>query len=157
MRQFHLILLLVLSCCFPSTGAAQQQSGDASFDAFQTAWREAWGRRNIDALSLLVAEDIDWVTSDGTWLKGREQFRSHHARLFKTLFKEAEWKVLDSRIRQLGPDTWMTITATTISGETPGSGGVRGPRSSVGTRVISRRDDRWLLQISHNTIITQRP
>ena len=63
----------------PPLAAAQGASSDAPFVSVATAWRDAWNRHDMDALSDLVAEDVDFVTTGGRWLKGREAFKQHHA------------------------------------------------------------------------------
>jgi uncharacterized protein (TIGR02246 family) len=104
-----------------------------------------------------VTDDIDWVAADGTWLKGRDAFERHHARVFAAQFASAEWKLLEERVEIVDQDLAITVTATQISGDTFASGESRPSRSSVGTRVIVRQNGAWRLKTSHNTIITAPP
>ena len=148
-------LVAVVLVLPPSDGAAQQQpsSIEASFNQFRATWRDAWSRRDIDALTALMAEDIDWIAADGTWLKGRKAWREHHTRLFARQFKAAKWKLLDERVQFIDSIVATTISATQIKGDTHADGTSRTPRQSVGTRVITRESGKWLLQLAHNTII----
>jgi uncharacterized protein (TIGR02246 family) len=100
-----------------------------------------------------MAEDVDWIAADGTWLKGRRAWQEHHDRLFAGQFKAAKWKLLDERVQLLDSLTAITISATQIEGDTKADGTARAARQSVGTRVMSRHGGRWLLRTAHNTIM----
>ena len=65
----------------PPLAAAQGAFSDAPVAAVATAWEDAWNRHDMDALSDLVAEDVGFITVGGRWLKGREAFKQHHARV----------------------------------------------------------------------------
>jgi uncharacterized protein (TIGR02246 family) len=159
MRAMRLWITLGL-LLVPLTGARGQADTTelrASFDEFRRTWREAWARRDVDSLAALVAEDVDWVAADGTWLKGRSAFREHHARLFAGQFREARWRVLDERVNLLDATFAITTTTTEIEGDTRQDGSARPARRSVGSRVLVRRGGRWMLQLSHNTIVTTAP
>jgi uncharacterized protein (TIGR02246 family) len=125
----------------------------AALEQFRTSWREAWTRRDVDAVAALTAQDVDWIAADGTWLKGRRAFRDHHARLFAGEFREARWTTLDERVMMLDSVTALEIRATQIEDDTFADGTRRTPRRSVGTRIYVRRGERWWLQTSHNTIV----
>jgi uncharacterized protein (TIGR02246 family) len=159
MKSLLRVVLAALSLAVPTAASAQNDTASIrrSFDEFRTIWREAWSRRDVPALGKLVTEDIDWVAADGTWLKGREAFERHHARLFAVQFASAQWKLLDERIEIVDQNLGITIQATQISGDTFANGESRPPRSSVGTRIIVRQNGRWRLKTSHNTMITSPP
>jgi uncharacterized protein (TIGR02246 family) len=143
----------------PSRAAAQAQPAalDASLTAFRDSWRDAWTRRDTKALAALMADDVDWIAADGTWLKGRKAWKEHHDKLFARQFQTARWKLLDERVQFLDSATAITITATQIEGDTRGDGSARAARQSVGTRVIARHGGKWLLKTAHNTIIQNAP
>ena len=159
MRTFATVLFAVSISLSPSASVAQEHSQalEASLNQFRSAWRGAWNRRDTEMLASLMAEDVDWVTADGTWLKGRKAWQEHHGRLFAKQFKAANWKLLDERVQIIDSSVAITISTTQIEGDTRADGITRQPRQSVGTRVMTRRDGKWLLNTAHNTIIAPLP
>ena len=143
----------------PSRTAAQAQPAgvEASLTHYRDSWRAAWARRDTKALAALMADDVDWIAADGTWLKGRNAWKEHHDKLFVRQFRAAHWKLLDERVQILDSATAITITATQIEGDTGADGSAREARQSVGTRVITRHGGKWLLKTAHNTIIQSAP
>jgi ketosteroid isomerase-like protein len=97
MRTIFLSFVVIGLSVPPSRAAAQEPSSSlaASLQQFRDSWREAWNRRDTKALGALIAEDVDWIAADGTWLKGRKAWQEHHDRLFAGQFKAARWKLLD--------------------------------------------------------------
>lgn len=66
-----LSLFVVWIILAPTPMAAQEQSATlAALQEYRDAWRAAWNRRDTKALGALMAEDVDWIAADGTWLKG---------------------------------------------------------------------------------------
>ncbi len=159
MRKIFIAFSAFVFFASPSRVAAQTAATEArqSLDQFRQAWRDAWTRRDLDALEKLQAEDFDWVTADGTWLKGRAAFRAHHERLFARNFSGAQWSTFDEKIELVDPTLAIEIRATRIEGDTYADGRARAPRRSIGTRVYVRKNAQWLLQASHNTIIAPLP
>jgi uncharacterized protein (TIGR02246 family) len=153
-RKLSLVVPLLLAI----TTSAGAQSGSAaireSFETFRRTWREAWVRRDVQALGGLATPDLDWVAADGTWLKGRAAFEAHHARIFAQQFQEARWRLIDERVQFVDSTIAITITTTEIQGDTRADGAARPPRRSVGTRVMVRQDGHWRLKVSQNTIVS---
>jgi predicted lipid-binding transport protein (Tim44 family) len=54
---------------------------EATVKRLATQWQEAWNKHDMDALASLVAEDVDFVTVSGAWLRDRKAFKEHHARM----------------------------------------------------------------------------
>jgi hypothetical protein len=62
-RVLHAVVMSVaVTLMSPAIAAAQAAPPDASFVAVATAWQDAWNRHDMDALSELVAEDVDLVS-----------------------------------------------------------------------------------------------
>ncbi len=155
MRTIIMSLLVIAVTLGPSRIAAQQRASnlEASLQRYRDSWRQAWNQRDTKALGALMADDVDWIAADGTWLKGRKAWQEHHDRLFARQFKAAQWKLLTERVQLLDSLTAITVSATQIEGDTKADGMGRDARQSVGTRVLSRHGGRWLLRTAHNTII----
>ncbi len=76
------ILLLVLSLIVLPVAA--QTKGNAkdqeTIKSIALKWQEAWNRHDMKALAALIAEDVDFITVGGTWLKSQKEFEEHHAK-----------------------------------------------------------------------------
>jgi len=68
-------------------------------------WRHG-RKRHAEALTSLLADDVDFVTvlSPQGWLKGRERFMDVHAKMFKTLFTESVWTTKETYVKFFRPD-----------------------------------------------------
>ena len=104
------ILLVVLAIAATSSLAAGQEKGSAadlkSIEALGKSWQELWNRHDMDALSLLLAEDVDFITVLGPkgWLKGRKLWLEAHTRMHKTLFTDSVWTTKETQVRFLRPE-----------------------------------------------------
>ncbi len=70
----------------------------------ETNWQNAWNRHDMKALAALVAEDVDFITVSGTWLKNRKDFEEHHAKRHEMQFKESIWTTTDAKVKFLKHD-----------------------------------------------------
>ena len=108
----------------------------------------------MKALAALVAEDVDFVTVRGIWLKGRKDFEEHHATIHVMQFKESVRTTTDVQVKFLKPD----VAIVHVSGELKGEKGLDGtplpPRQGIFTRVVTKEGGKWLIRASQNTAIT---
>lgn len=76
-----------------------------AIEALGKRWQEMRNRHDIEALSELMAEDVDFVTVRGPHglLEGRKQLQEDHARKHETSFKASVWttKEIHTRVRRL--------------------------------------------------------
>ena len=103
------------------------------------------------ALANLLAEDVDFVTVRGTWLRGRKEFRQHHALYHATLFKHTSFAVTGTTIRFLAADLALTHVTWRLSGELDLDGTPMKPRRGIFTQVLLKSKGRWRILASHNT------
>ena len=148
------VMSLAVTLLSPPLAAAQGASSDAPFAAVATAWRDAWNRHDMDALSDLVAEDVDFITIGGRWLKGREAFKQHHARVHSAaVFSEASVEILASHVKRLSPEVvLMQVEHVGRGGRNP-DGTPRPPRGGgVFTWILMQSGGRWRVRASNNTV-----
>lgn len=83
-------------------------------------WQDAWNKRDAEAMTSLLEEDIDFVTVLGPngWLKGREQFRTVHASMFHSLFVDSVWTTKETRVKFLRPDIAIARVLWATEGDT---------------------------------------
>ena len=139
-------------------GNAQNNTNDLeAVKQIERDWQEAWNRHDMKALAALVAEDVDFVTVSGIWLKGRKAFEEHHARVHAMQFKESVWTTTDVQVRFLKPDIALVHVSWGLKGDKDPDGTPRQPRRGIFTRVVIKQGGKWLIQASQNTNIRETP
>jgi len=100
-----------------------------------------WNDGNAAEFAAPFAEDADFIAFEGTHLKGREQIRAFHERLFNDELKGTRLEGGAKFVRFLGPalavmHAWGT---TTLKGQTNASSS----RDSMQLFVVTKRDGEW--------------
>ncbi len=149
--------LIALALLFPAWVAnARSHVNDIEvINQIEKNWQEAWNRHDMKALATLVAEDVDFITVSGTWLKGRKAFEEHHARLHVMQFKESVWATSDVQVKFLKPDVAIVHVSWGMRGDKDPDGTPRQPRRGIFTRVIAKEGGKWLIKASQNTNIRE--
>jgi uncharacterized protein (TIGR02246 family) len=114
-------------------------------------FQDAWNRHDMNSLSELVAEDIDFITVGATWMKGRTEFRERHINSHRVQFKESVLKIGDIEAKSIRPDIAVAHIAWSLRGDRNIDGSPRPPRQGIFTWVLERRKGKWLIIASHNT------
>jgi uncharacterized protein (TIGR02246 family) len=123
----------------------------ASIRHLEQSWCNAWNRHDMRALTDFLAEDGDFVTVGGTWLRGRREFKQHHALYHATAFKHSMLTVTGTTIRFLGSDLALTHVKWRMAGDFDPDGTPRKPRRGIFTQVLLKSKGRWCILASHNT------
>jgi uncharacterized protein (TIGR02246 family) len=135
-----------------------QQSADRTAD--ETAiiqlgidWQNAWNTRDADALTALVAEDVDFVTVLGPngWLMGQTRFQEVHSRMFTTLFTESQWTTDGVHVKFIRPDLAIARVLWATTGDRVRHVKHGEPRQGIFTWVTEKIDGRWRIIASQNT------
>ena len=150
------VATIVLALGFTAPGVfAQTASSDAAFLAVSAAWQDAWNRHDMDALAELVAEDVDFITVGGRWIKGRNAFKKHHAELHAKGHSEALVETRATHVQRLGGDVVLLHVEHTLRGDRNPDGTARAPsRDMIMTWVLMQSGSRWRIRASHNVVIT---
>jgi uncharacterized protein (TIGR02246 family) len=150
------LIPLLAGVCASSLMSAQDKENAtdrAAIEALGKRWQETWNGHDMDGLSMLLAEDVDFVTVGGPkgWLKGRRQLRDDHAAKHKTRFKDSVWTTKEMHIKFLRPDLAVARVLWSTSGD-------RVPHIKYGERregifmwVVEKQAGRWLVIASQNT------
>jgi uncharacterized protein (TIGR02246 family) len=123
----------------------------ASIRRLEQSWCNAWNSHNMRALANLLANDADFVTVGGTWLRGRKEFRQYTALYHATSFKHSTFTVTGTTIRFLGSELALTHVKWRMAGDFDPDGTPRKPRRGIFTRVLLKSEGRWRILASHNT------
>lgn len=132
---------------------ASRAADEVAISKLGKAWQDAWNRRDAAGLTALLADDVDFVTVLGPkgWLKGREQFRDVHAKMFHTLFTESVWSTNETHIKFVRSDLAIARVLWTTKGDKVRHVKHGEPRSGIFTWVVEKRDGNWLVIASQNT------
>lgn len=140
--------------------AASAQSDTKDLEAIKQIekdWQAAWNQHDMKALTALVAEDVDFVTVAGLWLKGRKEFEEQHTAIHAMRFKESVRTTTDVQVKFLRPDVAIVHVRGEIKGEKARDGTPLQPRQGIFTRVVTKEGGKWLIKASQNTAISAAP
>lgn len=153
-----LFVFVIGLALFPPAWVANAQSQTKDIEAIKQIdrdWQEAWNRHDMKALAALVAEDVDFVSVSGGWLKGRKAFEERHARAHAMMFKESFLTTTDVQVKFLKPDIALVHVSWGMKGDKDPDGTPRQPRRGILTHVVTKHGGRWLIQASQNTNIRE--
>lgn len=119
--------------------------------ADQTA---AFNRHEVDRT--LFTDDADFVNAQGIWLQGASAIESGRRAQFQNALKAASIKVLDLRVRFLGPDVAVAHATYEISGMVGLDGLTMPSHRELGLRVLTKNNGRWLVAVFQITTIGSR-
>ena len=154
MKAIHTLLLAAACICAP---AMADDKGDTTerqaIEALGTRWQELWNRHDMEALSLLLTEDVDFVTVLGPkgWLRGREQWLTAHARMHKTYFTDSVWTTKETHVKFLRPDLAVARVFWSTVGDKVRHIRHGDPREGLFTWIVEKRDGKWLIIAAQNT------
>jgi uncharacterized protein (TIGR02246 family) len=124
--------------------------------SIEDRFNRAWNDHRPAEMAKSLADDAQFVTVNGAWLKGRAAFQDLVERLHKGPFKDSRRETLDLQIRFLAPDTALAFSRFRISDDVDDDGRTIPPREGVSTRVVIRQDGHWRTVAVHNTDIRNR-
>ncbi len=110
---------------------------------------EAWRSGDAEAMGALFTEDCDYVTFDGTHLKGREDNVAMHRTMLRGFFfRGSRLESREVRIRFLNDTTALvhSVGALLLRWQKT----IPANRLSINTTVLVRQDGRWLITAFHN-------
>jgi uncharacterized protein (TIGR02246 family) len=107
----------------------------------------------MDAFSTLFANDVDFVTKSGNWLKGKEATVEHHRQNHATIFRDSKWMTEGVGVKFVKTDLAIVHIRWGISGDTHHDGTPSRPRHGISTWVLAKRVGQWLLLAVQNANI----
>lgn len=125
--------------------------------AIETRFNEAWNRHDPDGMVESLAEDAQFITVNGVWMKSRAEFDGLVRRLHGATgpLRASMRETLETDIRFLAPDVAMVHSRFRISGDI-GDDGKPESRDGCGIRVVHKRDGHWFTVAVQNTDVRHR-
>jgi len=156
MIRVSILLVVILWIAIP---AAAQTKGNAkdqeALMSIAQKWQDAWNQHDMKALAALVAENVDFITVGGTWLKSQKNFEEHHAIRHQMQFKESIWITKNAKVKFVKPDVAVVHVNWGMRGDKDPDGTTRQPRDGIFTWMLEKKKGRWLIIASQNTNISQ--
>ncbi len=101
-----------------------------------------------DELGNLFHEDATFVNVIGSYLRGRDEIRQHHAAAHAGPFRESVLRAEVMDVRELAPGVIVAQVRTELAGDARAPGQTR---RTVATFVIDRRAGLWRMAAAQNT------
>jgi uncharacterized protein (TIGR02246 family) len=133
---------------------AQTQKDDAAIRQAVATMTTAFNTRDDQATASLTTTDADFVTVTGNWSKSPADYLAARRARFATALKNASIRVVDIRIRFLGPDVALAHVTHEIRGMSDDDGKELPPHAELSLRVFVREHGKWLMTAFHNTTVT---
>ena len=146
-------ILFVLAPCLllPGAAGAQGKADEEAVRKIPQAFAAAWAKHDGQQLSLIMADNVDFVDVAGDWLRGRADFALYHSRLLSVRFRESTLTPLEVSVRFLRPDLAVLHWSWRIEGDRNFDQTLRKPRFGLFTMIAEKRGGQWLVTVAQNT------
>jgi len=108
-------------------------------------WEKYWNKHNMDSLSTMLTEDVDFVNLAGVWLKGKTASIKLLRLVHQTTFKSSVWTTDSIKIRYVKPDLAILHIGWGLSGDVDPDGTNRKPKHGIFTWVVIKEKEQWKL------------
>ncbi len=148
------LMVFLCACLVPlalvTKAQAQTEQDEAALRRLPAAFSAAFNKHDARQLGAIMSEDVDFVTVGLTWLQGRADFETYHARLFADRFKEIAHTVLETHVRFIRPDIAVVRHGWSAAGDKNVDGSNRPPRFGLMTMVAQKRGDNCVITSVQN-------
>jgi uncharacterized protein (TIGR02246 family) len=158
-EQMRKSAILSVICCSLLVAGFGTLSADGPTDlraveGLGKRWENAWNRHDMEALSAVVGEDVDFITVGGRWLKTRTEFRKYHAQRHEVVFKQSTWTTTKTEVKFVRPDVAVAHVQWSLKGDRNDDATPREPRDGIFTWVVEKKSGDWLIVAAQNTNLT---
>lgn len=115
------------------------------------AWADAWNAHDMERARALVADNIDFITVAGLWLKGGEEFLAHHRAIHRAHMRDSRWTNVGHEISWMRDGLCLVHLEWTLAGGREADGTPRPGRKGLFTWVIECRGQAGRILAAHNT------
>ena len=137
--------------CSNQAAARNADEVTPAIAALVAAWGTAWNAHDMQAAATLVADDVEFVTVRGRWLRGRGEFLRHHLDIHRGHLQRSCWTTVRHTLRALCDHLVLVHHEWMIAGELGAQDAPLPPRGGVFTWVVAREGDAWRIAAAHNT------
>ncbi len=156
MKKVSILLIILTLIALPVVAQTKGNAKDQeTIKSIALKWQDTWNQHDMKALAALVAEDVDFITSGGTWQKSWEEFEEYHIELHKIKHQESVLTMKNTKVKFIKPDVAVAHVEWGIKGDKNLDGTPRQPRQGIMTWVLEKRKGNWLIIASQNTNIRE--
>jgi uncharacterized protein (TIGR02246 family) len=149
-----LVMLVVISIrSFSQEGMIYNKKDSGDLKLLPEKWEKYWNKHNMDSLSTMLTEDVDFVNLAGVWLKGKTASIQLLRLVHQTTFKSSIWITDSVKIRYVKPDLAILHIGWGLSGDVDPDGTNRIPKHGLFTWVVIKEKEQWKLLAIDNVNI----
>ena len=115
------------------------------------AWADAWNAHDMERARTLIADNVDFVTVAGLWLKGADEFLAHHREIHRTHMRDTRWINRAYELAWIRPDLCLVHLEWTVAGGRGSDGAVRPHRDGLFTWLVENGGATGRILAAHNT------
>ena len=115
------------------------------------AWADAWNAHDMELAHTLVADNVDFVTVAGLWLKGAEEFLAHHREIHRARMRESRWTTVAHELAWMRDGLSLVHLEWIITGDRDPNGRLRARREGLFTWLIESCGQTVRILAAHNS------
>lgn len=116
-KSMKIFALLFIITIFAFSAAAQntkRAKDEAAIREIVKQMEAAWNAKDADSETPIYVEDVDYVNSHGTFLKGSAEIAEGHRQIFSTIYKDTTLKLKIEKIRFLDSEAGIVHVLTAL-------------------------------------------
>jgi len=153
-----LALALLATAISAGAGRAADEKDRAAMAQTVEQFESAWNKHDAHAFAMTFTEDADFTNVVGAHVQGRGNVEAFHAPIFAGRFKDTHQTGVIRSIRFLRADLAAVDVEWEMTGLKGPDGSALPDRKGLLNWVMARQGDgTWLIQIMHNTELTNAP
>lgn len=141
------LVVLVLATSVAAQPRQQEAGDEAGVRALLDRFYDGWNTHDVGKMVSTYAEDVDHINVFGEWHKGKAQIREDLAFVHAGSARNSRKTHTVEKVRFLSP----TIAVVQVSSQSQA-----GPSGNLGTYVIQKQKDEWLI-VSFTNVIPSTP
>lgn len=121
------------------------------------AYEQAWNKHDVDAMTSLFTDDIEWINIVGMWWRGLPEVKRGYVWIHETMLKNVPIHQDSCSVRLVTSGIAISVvTWSKASFVTPGGEQMPEGKDRMSLYLV-RLGDRWLITGGHNTTINRGP
>jgi len=155
LRSFSIAALLFLfsSSALPAQGG--NEGDEKAIRGIEAQWETGWNAHDVEAMSRLLTADADLINARGRRARGRDEFIENNNAAHRGVYRESVWKTHEVEVKFATPELAIVHVYWSLRGDLDEHGKKRPEHQGISTRVVVKREGRWLILTSQATSLQQ--
>lgn len=139
---------------------AQTDADKAAVNQVVVAFNNSWNNHNYKDMSSYTTEDVEAINPAGVLWKGRNDVQQSLQHVHDVILKNTPMTTLSTTTRFISPSVALVTAIGKVGTFYPPDGVDNGHNKAggnrvIGTMIIVKQNDKWLLASSHATDINE--